>query len=322
MKLIQLDKNRLSDFVSLWNQNIGNAFPMTEALFKQNSFDDANVCNDASRMAVDDNETLVGFVVAKRWQETLNVEMSETTGWIQSLLVDKQGRQQGIGSKLLAHAETTLVSKGADQVLVGRDPYHYFPGVPSVYPDVASWLGAKGYTHSDTEYDLMRTYTDGDDDVETSKHVPEKEDVNFTLLDASEQDDLLTFLHRCFPGRWEYEAMHYFQKGGTGREFVVLKKNHKIIGFCRINDSYSPYIAQNVYWSPLFDDELGGVGPLGVDAKERGQGYGLAIVEAGIAYLRQREINRIAIDWTGLVDFYKKLGFTPWKGYEAYKKTF
>jgi len=321
MKLAPLDKTRLSDFVLLWNRHIGDAFPMTETLFNQNSFDDDNVCMDASRMVINEDDQLVGFVVAKRWQETIDVSMSKTTGWIQVLLIDEAARNQGNGSRLLAHVESTFASKGITKLLLGRDPYHYFPGIPTEFAHVASWFESKGYTHSDTEYDLLRSYTDDDSDVERSKHIPEKSNVHFTLLDISEQDDLLAFLHRCFPGRWEYEAMHYFRKGGTGREFAVLKKNDQIIGFCRINDSKSPYIAQNVYWSPLFDDELGGVGPLGVDAQERGQGYGIAMVETGIAYLRQRGINRIAIDWTGLVDFYKKLSYTPWKSYESYNKT-
>ncbi|WBX82247.1 GNAT family N-acetyltransferase [Virgibacillus salarius] len=114
--------------------------------------------------------------------------------------------------------------------------------------------------------------------------------------------------------------MQYFKHGGTGREFVVLKKNQHIIGFCRINDASSPIIAQNVYWSPLFNEALGGIGPLGVDEQERGNGYGKMVVQAGIHYLRERGINRIVIDWTGLVNFYKQLDYGVWKSYWYYVK--
>lgn len=76
----------------------------------------------------------------------------------------------------------------------------------------------------------------------------------------------------------------------------------------------------NMNWSPLFDREVGGVGPLGVDAEKRKNGYGLAVVKAGIAFLRQRGISHIVIDWTGLVGFYQKLGFDVWKSYKSYKK--
>ena len=79
-------------------------------------------------------------------------------------------------------------------------------------------------------------------------------------------------------------------------------------------------IAQNVYWAPLFNGKLGGIGPLGVDSAERGNGYGIAIVEAAIAFLRSRDIKNIVIDWTGLVGFYRKLDYEVWKGYTSYRK--
>lgn len=317
MKYLPLQEDQLSELVHLWNKHLESDFPMTNELFEQNSFKDENVCHDSSRVAVDEVGNLVGFIVAKRWQEKLDVAMSATTGWIQVLLVDKSVRSQGVGSFLLNHAEETLTQSGAEQILLGRDPYHYFPGIPSAYQASMDWFEARGYLHQGTEHDLMRTYEQSD---EEAKSIPEMEGVEFTLLEEKDKEELLTFLNRCFPGRWEYEAMHYFEKGGSGREFAVLKRGEKIIGFCRINDASSPFIAQNVYWAPLFDEELGGAGPLGVDANERGQGFGLAIVEAGIAFLRQRGIRRIVIDWTGLVDFYKKLGYSPWKSYESYKK--
>lgn len=318
MEFAPLEKSQLSELVNLWNKHLKDEFPMTEELFEQNSFKDENVCQKSSRVVVDDQGKIVGFIIAKRWQEALDVAMSATTGWIQALLIDESVRSEGLGSNLLSHAESTLKETGAEQILLGRDPYHYFPGIPSEYAETAKWFEEKGYHHQGTEYDLMRTYTSDDEDTKT---VPVMDHVEFTLLDKKDKDEFLAFLNRCFPGRWEYEAIHYFQKGGSGREFAVLKKGKKMIGFCRINDAKSPFIAQNVYWAPLFNEELGGAGPLGVDANERGQGFGLAIVEAGIAFLRQRGIRRIAIDWTGLVDFYKKLGYSPWKSYESYKKT-
>lgn len=77
-----------------------------------------------------------------------------------------------------------------------------------------------------------------------------------------------------------------------------------MIGFCRVNDEASPYIAQNTYWAPLVPEPLGGIGPLGVDSRYRGKGYGLALVEEGIAELEARGMKHLVIDWTELVDFY------------------
>lgn len=314
MKFISWTPDKISDIVELWNRELGDHFPMTESLFEQNSFLDENVNDDASQIALDEAGRVVGFIVAKNWQENLLVNMPEKIGWIQVLLVDSSYRSQQIGTTLLAHAESHLKSAGMEEVVLGRDPWHYFPGIPEEQTETAQWFERKGYTQLGHDYDLMQIYQDEDIIYPTVKNA------SFSVLQPQEEKALLTFLNKSFPGRWEYEAMHYFAKGGTGREFIVLKKAGHIIGFARINDYKSPLIAQNVYWSPLFSEPLGGIGPLGIDEEERKQGYGLAIVEAAIAELRARHIRHIVIDWTGLIDFYNRLGYNVWKGYQSYKK--
>lgn len=314
MKWEAWNRDRIDDLVELWNKEIGDLFPMRRELFEQNSFDDVNVDWQGSLVALDD-ERVVGFVVVKRWQDPVDVGMSENVGWIQVLLVDQDVRGQGIGTGLLKHAEEQLMNKGIHRILLGRDTWHYFPGIPKEYKDVCEWFERKGYVASWEEVDLYCEYVRASD-VE----IPVCDGIEVVLATESDRDGLVTFLHRCFPGRWEYEAIKYFEKGGSGREFVLLKKDSNIIGFCRINDGQSPFIAQNTYWAPLVDGELGGVGPLGVDREERKNGYGFLVVEAGIAYLRQRGVKSIVIDWTGLVDFYKKFGFDVWKRYVSYEK--
>lgn len=313
MKSLAWQLDRLDELVSLWNLELGRDFPMRKELFKQNSFQDENVCYEASRIMVDEQDRIIGFVVAKRWQESLEVPMKDKTGWIQVIVVHHEYRNKGIGSNLLRHAEESLQLAGMQEILLGKDPWHYFPGVP--LESCEGWFDKRGYHSFGKEFDLLCKY-----DGEGAKELPSLPHVEFSLLKHEDKDAFLGFLHRCFPGRWEYEALHYFQKGGDGREFAVLKKENKIIGFSRINDSTSPLIAQNVYWAPLFSEELGGVGPLGVDSNERGNGYGLAIVQAAIAFLRNRDVKNIIIDWTGLVDFYRKLDYEVWKGYTSYRK--
>jgi len=79
-------------------------------------------------------------------------------------------------------------------------------------------------------------------------------------------------------------------------------------------------IAQNVYWSKLFKGNLGGIGPLGVDRQVRGNHYGIDLVKAATNELIRRGMDYIVIDWTQLVDFYGKLGFSSWKQYKTMSK--
>jgi beta-N-acetylhexosaminidase len=317
MKYVPLSVDWLTELSLLWNRELGDQFPMQEQLLRQNSFSDVNVLQGGSWIAVDEiSGKIVGFIVAKLWQEHREFVLGAGAGWIQVLLVDRDYRRLGIGSELLKRAETALLEHGVHKILIGRDPWHYFPGVPKEYPKVRTWLESKGYKDDNrVENDLLAIY-----DQSSASKLPIQEGVSYRLLEIHEKNELLAFLRRCFPGRWEYEAIRYFELGGTGREFVVIETDGHMIGFCRINDSSSPIIAQNVYWSPLFEDELGGIGPLGVDSAYQGKGYGLAVVQAGVHFLRERGIRKIVIDWTTLVAFYEKLNYRVWKSYDSFSK--
>ncbi|HHW58478.1 MAG TPA: GNAT family N-acetyltransferase [Clostridia bacterium] len=315
---INLTKDKALELTNLWNKEIGGSFPLREELFYQNSFEDVNVLLEGSWIAVDEkNQNAAGFVISKVWKEDMEcIKSKKDIGHIQVLLVASEYRNKGIGSELLKRSENSLREARVKTILLGQDPWHYFPGIPSEFELTEKWFKKRGYVKYGEEYDMYCNLA-----ATKPLELPSFPDVKFRMLDKEEKEDFLAFLNRCFPGRWEYEAIHYFQRGGTGREFVVAEKKGQIIGFCRINDSRSPLIAQNVYWAPLFgNEELGGIGPLGIDGNERGHGYGLAIVQAGMYFLYKRGIKNLVIDWTGLVDFYGKLGCKVWKKYIKYKK--
>lgn len=312
MRYERLSIVRIDETVRLWNEAIGEDFPMRRELLLQNTFVAKNLINGGTLLAIDDAERVAGFVSAKMYMEPDDFGFNKQLGWIQVLLVRQNCRNHGVGSKLLSRAEQSLMASGAQRIILGKDPRHYFPGIPSSCEEAEAWFCKKGYQYEGTEYDLLTE--------ETIRQLPVVDECIFGLLGRDEKDALIRFLHRCFPGRWEYEIMNYFKSGGDGREIVVLKKKDRIIGFCRINDSKSPEIAQNVYWAPLFADELGGIGPLGIDPTERNKGYGLSIVQAAISILSLRGIKHFVIDWTKLIMFYQKVGARPWKIYHCYSK--
>ncbi|MCI1859196.1 MAG: GNAT family N-acetyltransferase [Sporolactobacillus sp.] len=313
MRYTMLKRTQADAIVAFWNETIGADFPLRKRLLLQNSLDDPNVLANGSLLAIDERGRIAGLVIAKKYGEPIDVGMNPAIGWIQTLLVRRDCRRRGIGSRLLTSAEQALATRGATKILLGKDVRHYFPGIPQQYAETRQWFAQKGYRFAGIEYDLL---------TETAVRAMPKVAGGSFLLAAhgDNRRQLLDFLHRCFPGRWEYEAMNYYTAGGSGREFVILKKAGKIVGFCRINDRQSPQIGPNVYWAPLFPDGLGGIGPLGLDRAERGKGSGLALVRAGIAYLNRRGYTCVAIDWTQLVDFYQKVGAHPWKAYATYSK--
>src|SRR5690625_4693810 len=201
MKIIPWREAWLTELVRLWDQEIGADFPMRTELFKQNSLQDENVCHTSSGIAVTDDHQVVGFIVAKRWQENLDIDMGHTTGWIQVLIVAKNRQQQGIGADLLNHAERGLQAGGVQQILLGRDPYHYFPGLPSQYEQAANWFEQQGYVRPGVERDLTRT-----DDVNDKRERPQIVGVEQLLIAGEQKDESFAWRQRCLPGRWEDDA--------------------------------------------------------------------------------------------------------------------
>ena len=64
-----LGQGRIIEMVHLWNREIGHQFPMREELIKQNSFDDVNVFQSGSGIALNEKNEMIGFIISKRWQD-------------------------------------------------------------------------------------------------------------------------------------------------------------------------------------------------------------------------------------------------------------
>lgn len=313
-KVVPLGEVETHDIVNLWNTTIGDRFPMTIALWTQNTSNDPNVIQKGS-IAIIENGELIGFIVSKRFQEELDANMSTSVGWIQSMIVKNTFRKQGIGTLLLQHAEMKLKEAGVNEIHLGRDPWHYFPGVPLEDKLAIEWFTNQGYVKKTIETDLKRDVSD------VSPYPLTNSNDHYRLLKNEELPLLLQFLKRSFPGRWHYEAVHYDLLNGSGREFIGFFIDGELRGFCRINDSLSPVIAQNVYWSALGTGEMGGIGPLGIERSIRGKHFGLDLVKVAANELIGRGVKEIVIDWTQLVSFYEKIGFGLWKEYQAMVKT-
>ena len=83
---------------------------------------------------------------------------------------------KGIGSTRMRHAEEALQSAGIHEILLGKDPWHYFPGVPLLNKE--SWFEERGYQAFGKEYDMLCKYEDED-----TKVLPSLDNVEFSQLD-------------------------------------------------------------------------------------------------------------------------------------------
>jgi GNAT superfamily N-acetyltransferase len=54
---------------------------------------------------------------------------------------------------------------------------------------------------------------------------------------------------------------------------------------------------------------------MGLSPALRGRGLGLALLDRAMVHLASRGADEMVIDWTILLDFYGRLGFTPCRRY-------
>lgn len=302
--------------VRVWNAAVGEELPLTERLVLFRTEGDPDFSWQFSRVAEHDGEA-VGFVLATRsggqvprpggWGER---------GWIKLIGVAPRHQRQGLGSALLQEAEAALVASGCSSLAVGTDPYHFMPGPPDKPEAAQPFFARHGYELSGRAYDLMRDVSDFDMPPRVTRLLEERAP-RVQILNAGPEhlQAILRFVTREFPGGWHYYSRLYLGNGGESRDFVIVLEGEEVEGFCWTSHYRSSIYLANTTWHLALGERYGGLGPIGVSERLRGQGLGLALLCKAVGYLRDLGVHRMCIDWTGLLDFYGKIGFTPWKRY-------
>ena len=59
-------------------------------------------------------------------------------------------------------AEVKLKEAGIKKLFIGRDPWHYFPGIPIENQLGIKWAVKQGFESQGKDYDMLRYFQDGD----------------------------------------------------------------------------------------------------------------------------------------------------------------
>lgn len=236
--------------------------------------------------------------------------------WVDALAVAPRFQRRGIGSTLLQWAEGWLAEQGGVDAHIGGSLNPFAPGVP-VELGTQEFFRAHGYDvdKQQFEWDVARDLKDYRPLYPTP--LP---GADLRPLQAGEEGALLAFLEREFPDRWLYEVMQFFRIGGRATDFMVLRTEIGLDGFCWMTLADSTRPLDRFYMHGL-PQPWGQLGPLGVGAGCRGKGYGGAMVDAAIRHLQARGIAGSLIDWTTLLAFYGKFGYQPYRQYLMLEKT-
>ncbi|MBW7884768.1 MAG: GNAT family N-acetyltransferase [Caldilineaceae bacterium] len=308
MKLVELevaDPGHRQAAVELWNEACGPALEISPHLVSYN-MRPAPGAVIAGRLAEDAGQP-VGFVLACALQGEPAVN-SAGDGWIDAIAVKPAMQQRGAGAQLMDWAEDWLAAQGCTRVRIGGGLRPFVPGVP-VELGSAGFFRKRGYAGFRSVWDMaanLATYN--------SPSWLHEVDAAVRPAQVGQEELLLGFLRREFPGRWRYEAEMLLADGGRISDYMLLWSERGVDGVCLVTfqDSLRPIERFYPYTLPK---PWGQVGSIGISADRRGQGLGAALLDGALRRLHNNGVNGCIIDWTDLVAFYARFGFAQYREY-------
>jgi GNAT superfamily N-acetyltransferase len=214
------------------------------------------------------------------------------------------------GVDLMTDVKRLLANRGCARLQFGQDTRHFFPGCPTDYPGLSSFLTVEGFTKGGEAVDLERNLGD----YSNVFAIPEGDE--FRVLNDKDIPFLVEFFDREFPGRWKYDTMKKVEIEGPGCVFGLFHGS-RVDGFALIQDESNKAPIGGAVWHKSLGKNWGALGAIGIARDLRGKGSGNALLGSALEHLRDKGVDRCIIDWTGLVDFYGKHGFVPTRRYTS-----
>lgn len=298
-ELIPFTSAHHADALRVWNAAAPADFPLNERLLAYNLIPSSGE-SIAGRLAMQNGEA-IGFALAS----VANI------GWINAIAVHPSAQGQGLGTELLKWAEGWMQEKNARRIRIGGSLRPFAPGLPYARRENLPFFKKRGYispADQPYEYDTARDLGDYQALYAKPSHA------ELAPMQAGEEPLLLEFLAREYLGRWEFEAREFIQNGGRASDFLLLRVDGTVHGFCRITLADSERPIERFYPQRL-PHPWGQFGPLGLSKAARGQGLGGYLIDAAAVHLQALGVRGCVIDWTSLTELYEKFGFKIYNQY-------
>lgn len=252
-----------------------------------------------------DNNKLIGLAIVNK-------------NTILLLVVDKDYRNQGIGSELLNKCENLIIKNKYNEIKLGVGFNYLMPGVPTskkytesvhenLYPEIndnaSNYFEKRGYTHSWGKcncFDMkmsLSDFTKNDNSIgDTINNIYYRwatiDDLD-EIIDCA--DDACQFQDGKFSKYYKNTALY---KNDNNQKVLVAIKNNKIIGTLIISIETE-------------GKDLGCVGCTCVSFKETHQKIGTTLVRLGTKYLKDIGLSNanLSYTYTGLDKLYGESGY-------------
>ena len=297
-----------ADVLALWDAALGESYPITEPVFWSHTIGHMG-CEPGDGLVASVDGRVVGFALVQVDRQSSGPPQR---GGPAVAMVHPKYRRQGIGSALVKAATERTRAAGVREIMVGgASLWRFWPGIPTDLEGAEALFEKCGYALHPPCMDLVRDVSDFElpDRVKESL---QREGVQIRPADAGNVARVLAFEKQHFAG---WEPAFRLMAVADIDHLLAAWRGEEIVGTQQMLSPHSRFRGANVVWERLLGGNVGGVGAVGVAEAWRKRGLGLALVAVGAAILRERGVGNCIIDWTGLVDFYGKLGFRVWRRY-------
>ena len=230
------------------------------------------------------------------------------TAGLTVLLVEPARQNCGIGSELVMRVEKELVDRNIRKLALGAGDGDYFwPGLPDEQSNTLSFFRERGFVEEEASEDLIQELAD----FHTPSWVSTRLASSGSLIYVAEPTDrnlLISFERQHFPA-WAPFFESEMEHGSYANILFARGLDGEVLGTVLLrHDSAIP-------WSLTSGTRIGTLNTLGVAPDKRGQGVGLALTAGAMKHLRKRGCSHCLIQWTGLTEWYGKLGAKRWARY-------
>ncbi len=230
------------------------------------------------------------------------------------LLVDGGYRRKQIGSVLLLNLESELCQRGAKTLRLGIGAHesYFWPGVPVSNPPVWGFFAHHSWTPEDTVFDLVLML----DKLKARDNVEEelaRAGYHLAHASAETQQQIEDFEALHLP-TWAGAFCNKLRERRFEEVLVALTADNSVAGSALLEGG--AFLA----WRDSLGSACAAFSALGVAAEHRRQGLGSALAAHAFALAKGRGCEKCYINWTGLTEWYGRLGAKPWAEYTTSEK--
>jgi len=273
---------------ALWNAALGDSWPLAVPAFRARAA--------AGIVAVLEGE-MVGLALT---------HAGELRPGIRAIVVSPPLQGRGIGASLL---DAAVASLPQGWVQLGGALDYLWPGVPVNLPRAIDFFQQRGWPVTRTSWDLVGNLGAYHTPPEVAERAA-RSGCTFRRAGVADVAAILRF-EEAFFSNW----VPYFRATpDPSRIVVAVEADDSIVGtlLTEVAGQGNNWAGT---WAAILGMDMGAIGAVGVDPRIRMKGVGTGLVACAAELLRDEGAGNCHVGWTGLLSFYGRLGFEPWREY-------